>query len=100
MTKSEVILWNRLRRKQINNLQFNRQKPLGKYIVDFYCATKKLVIEIDGGQHYENGEIIKEDQERDSFLKEILKLRVIRFTNIDITKNLGSVMDKIIEDLK
>lgn len=100
MTEAEVILWNRLRRKQINNLQFNRQKPLGKYIVDFYCPAKKLVIEIDGGQHYENGRNIIEDQERDKFLKEILKLKVIRFTNIDITKNLVEAIDKIIEELK
>jgi len=100
MTEAEVILWNRLKRKQINNLQFNRQKPLGNYIVDFYCSTKKLVIEIDGGQHYEGGEIIKEDREREKFLKEVLGLKVIRFTNIDIMQNLGSVMDKIIEELK
>lgn len=100
MTEAEVILWNRIRRKQINNLQFNRQKPLGNYIVDFYCPAKKLVIEIDGGQHYENGEIIKEDKEREKFLKETLRLKVIRFTNIDITANLGSVMDKIMEELK
>jgi very-short-patch-repair endonuclease len=100
MTEAEVILWNRIRRKQINNLQFNRQKPLGNYIVDFHCPMKNLVIEIDGGQHYENGEIIKEDQEREKFLKEVLKLKVIRFTNLDITQNLSSVMDKIIEELK
>jgi len=100
MTEAEVILWNILRKKQINNLQFNRQKPLGNYIVDFYCSTKKLVVEIDGGQHYEDGEIIKEDENREKFLKETLKLKVIRFTNIDITRNLGSVMDKIIEGLK
>lgn len=100
MTEAEIILWNRIRRKQINNLQFNRQKPLGNYIVDFYCPTKKLVIEIDGGQHYEDGEIIKEDKEREKFLKEVLGLKVIRFTNIDIMQNLGSVMDKIIEELK
>lgn len=100
MTEAETILWSRIRRKQINNLQFNRQKPLGNYIVDFYCPTKKLIIEIDGGQHYEGGEIIKEDKERERFLKEVLKLKVIRFTNIDITGNLSSVMDKIIEELK
>ena len=99
MTEAEIILWNRLRRKQINNIQFYRQKPLGNYIVDFYCPAKKLIIEIDGGQHYENGEIIKEDKERESFLIQTLKLKVLRFTNTDITKNLASVMDKIIEEL-
>jgi len=100
MTKEEVMLWNRIRRKQINNFKFNRQKPLGNYIVDFYCPVKKLVIEIDGGQHYENGEIIKKDKERENFLIGVLKLKVIRFTNDDITQNLASVMDKIIDSLR
>jgi very-short-patch-repair endonuclease len=100
MTKPEIILWNRIRRKQVGNLQFNRQKPLGNYIVDFYCPVKKLVIEIDGGQHYENGEIIEEDKEREHFLKKVLKLKIIRFTNDDITQNLASVMDKIIENIR
>jgi very-short-patch-repair endonuclease len=100
MTKAEVILWNRIRRKQINKLQFNRQKPLGSYIVDFYCPTKKLVIEIDGGQHYENGEIVEEDKEREHFFKQALKLKVLRFTNDDVLYNLSGVIDKIIEVLK
>lgn len=100
MTEAETILWNRIRRRQLNGLQFNRQKPLGNYIADFYCPAKKLVIEIDGGQHYENGEIIKEDKTREKFLKETLKLKVVRFTNIDVTTNLSSVIDKIMEELK
>ena len=52
MTDAEITLWSRLRRKQIHNLQFYRQKPLGQYIVDFYCPSARLVIEVDGGQHY------------------------------------------------
>jgi len=100
MTESEIMLWNIIRRKQINNLQFYRQKPLGKYIADFYCPIKKLVIEIDGGQHYDNGEIVEADIEREKFLKEILNLRIIRFTNTDIKKNLSSVIDKVLEELK
>lgn len=100
MTQAEIILWSRIRRKQLNNFQFYRQKPLGNYIVDFYCPVKKLAIEIDGGQHYENGEIVKEDQAREKFLIDVMKLKIIRFTNIDILRNLNSVMDKIIEELK
>jgi len=53
MTETEIRLWARVRNRQINNLLFHRQKPLGPYIVDFYCPAKKIVIEIDGGQHYE-----------------------------------------------
>lgn len=100
MTRAEVILWNRTRKKQLCNTQFYRQKPLGNYIVDFYCPIKKLVIEIDGGQHYENGELVLVDKDREKFLQEKLGLKVLRFTNIDITQNIGSVINKIINELK
>ena len=98
-TEAERKLWQYLRRKQIQNLQFYRQKPLGKYIVDFYCPAKKLVVEADGGQHYESGELIREDITREAYLKNVLKLRVLRFTNTDITHNMSAVIDRIIEVL-
>ncbi|MFH0819994.1 MAG: endonuclease domain-containing protein [bacterium] len=101
MTEAEIKLWNRIRKKQINNFQFYRQKPLGKYVADFYCPVKELVIEIDGGQRYdEAGEITREDKEKENYLKNILKLKVIRFTNIEITKNLDGVVNSLIEELK
>ena len=100
MTEAEVRLWNQIKGKQIANLQFYRQKPLGNYIVDFYCPAKKLVIEIDGGQHYENGKIIIEDENRERFLKKVLKLRVVRFTNTDVMKNMEGVVNRIIELVK
>ena len=53
MTDAEHRLWFRLRRKQLLGLQFYRQKPIGKYIVDFYAPAVALVIEVDGGQHFE-----------------------------------------------
>jgi very-short-patch-repair endonuclease len=99
MTEAEVMLWQRIRRKQIDDQQFYRQKQLGKYIVDFYCPEKKLVIEVDGGQHYDMGEIVTKDEERENYLKNILKLKVIRFTNTKVMKNISSVIDKIIESL-
>lgn len=52
-TDAELLLWSRLRRRQINGIQFYRQRPIGAYIVDFYAAAAKLVIEVDGGQHHE-----------------------------------------------
>jgi very-short-patch-repair endonuclease len=94
MTKEEIILWARIRRKQVNNLQFYRQKPLGPYIIDFYCPKKKIVIEIDGGQHYDQNNYEK-DLERDRYLREALKLKVIRFTNLDIKQNLDGVLEVI-----
>lgn len=99
MTKAEVLLWLRLRRKQLQGLQFYRQKPLGNYIVDFYCPAKKLVIEVDGGHHYNLGEIVETDKAREAFLKNSLNLKILRFTNIDIVNNISSVMDKIFQEI-
>lgn len=79
------------------DLQFYRQKLLGNYIVDFYCPAKSLVVEIDGGQHYED-ENIERDKKRDKYLERVLKLKVIRFTNIDVLKNLEGVIIKIMEE--
>ncbi|EKD46565.1 MAG: protein of unknown function DUF559 [uncultured bacterium] len=98
-TEAEFKLWQHLKRKQIDNLQFYRQRPLGKYIVDFYCPKEKLVIEVDGGQHYIEGDIIEYDKVREDFLRNILKLKIIRFTNIDVMKNMSAVIDKIIESI-
>jgi len=53
-TKSEVLLWNYLKGKQIKGFDFHRQKPIGNYIVDFYCSELLLAIEIDGESHYGN----------------------------------------------
>jgi len=53
MTETEILLWSRVRRKQLLGFQFYRQRPHGNYIVDFYCPAAKLIIEIDGRQHYE-----------------------------------------------
>ena len=100
MTETEVTLWNRVRRKQINGLQFYRQKPLGKYIVDFYCPAKKLVIEIDGGQHFWDDNIKKDDKERDEYLIDSLGLKILRFTNIEVFQNIEGVINAIFEAVK
>jgi very-short-patch-repair endonuclease len=91
MTDAEKKLWSKLRGKKISDLQFYRQRPIGKYIVDFYCPKRNLAIEIDGGQHYQDLEI-KKDQQRIRDLKEIFNLKVIRFTNLDILKNIEGVV--------
>ncbi|MDD5043462.1 MAG: endonuclease domain-containing protein [Patescibacteria group bacterium] len=96
MTKTEIILWSKIKNKQINGLQFYRQKPLGKYIVDFYCPTKKLIIEIDGGQHFDKDNIIK-DAEREKYLKQS-GLKILRFTNLDIFYNMEGVIGKIMRE--
>jgi len=98
MTDAEQLIWSKIRRKQINDLQFYRQKNIGHYIVDFYCPKGKLVVEIDGGQHYET-EGMKKDQERDQYLQE-LGLSVLRFSDNDVLKNIDGVIERIYEHLK
>jgi very-short-patch-repair endonuclease len=98
MTDAEIALWVKLRRKQLHGLQFYRQKPLGNFIVDFYCPAARLVIEIDGGQHYEEEGRIR-DGLRDGYL-ENLGIRVFRFSNLDVLKNMEGVIAVIIEYLE
>jgi very-short-patch-repair endonuclease len=98
MTDAEIALWVKLRRKQLHGLQFYRQKPLGNFIVDFYCPAARLVIEIDGGQHYEEDGRIR-DGLRDGYL-ENLGIRVLRFSNLDVLKNMEGVIAVLIEYLE
>jgi very-short-patch-repair endonuclease len=74
-TLSEVLLWNQLKARKMRGYQFMRQKPVGNYIVDFYCSRLRLAIEIDGESH---GEKSKEDQIRQRKL-ESLGLSLLRF---------------------
>ena len=74
-TKAEAILWQVLRNKNLEGFRFRRQHPFGIYIVDFYCPKKKLIIEVDGGQHAEQE---KQDAERTAFI-ELKGCIVMRF---------------------
>ena len=96
MTDEEKHLWYDF----LKNLpiSFNRQKIIGKYIVDFYCAKSKLVIEIDGSQHYED-EGLEKDKQRDKYLQS-LGLTVIRYTNLDINLRFEDVCRDIYKMLK
>jgi len=93
VTDVERLLWSRVRRKQLAGYQFYRQKPIGPYIVDFYCSRKQLVIELDGGQHYsEEGEA--DDRERDAYLR-AHGFRVLRFSNREVLDELDRVIEVI-----
>jgi very-short-patch-repair endonuclease len=98
MTETEIILWSKIRLKQLKGFQFSRQKPIGGYIADFFCMKSKLVVEVDGGQHY-TGETIKYDQLRDFKFKS-LGLKVLRFTNVDINENIEGVVEVILDNLQ
>ena len=91
MTKEERHLWYDFLRSY--PVRFSRQKVLGKYIVDFYSAEAKIVIELDGSQHYED-QNIKQDAERTSFL-ERYGLTVIRIPNNEVNTNFRSVCEYI-----
>ena len=93
MTDSERALWERLRRKQVQAVQFYRQKPLGNYIVDFYAPKAKIVVEVDGSQHMEREQAAR-DLERDAFLAS-QGLRVLRFDNLQVLKEIEGVMEVI-----
>ena len=91
-TRSEGIIWWHVRNKRLG-AKFKRQQSIGGYIVDFYCAERKLIIEIDGEIH--NTTQVKEyDFVRDKFFVEI-GLNVLRFTNVEVENNINNVIAKI-----
>ncbi|MGH7966496.1 MAG: endonuclease domain-containing protein [Candidatus Binatia bacterium] len=92
-TDSEQLLWSRLRRRQLLGVQFYRQKPLGNYIVDFYAPRARLVVEVDGSQHFEEGQT-KYDQQRTTYL-EHQGLQVLRFTNLEVLQEIETVVEEI-----
>ena len=96
-TDAEMLLWSRIRRKQIKDIQFYRQKPIGNIIVDFYAPAAKLVIEIDGGQHFEE-EHKQRDQKRENYLKR-LHLKVLRFDNLQVLRSIDAVLEAIFREI-
>jgi CRISPR-associated exonuclease Cas4 len=95
MTDAEQVLWSRLRGKQLLGVQFYRQKPIGSFIVDFYCHAAALVIEVDGGQHYE-AEHARRDVERDKYLADA-GLLVMRFNNLQALQETDAVVEEIMK---
>ena len=95
MTKEEKHLWYDFLKKLPVN--FNRQKVIGEYIVDFYCSSKNIVIELDGSQHY-NKENREKDISRDEYMKS-LGIKVLRYSNLDIHNNFDAVCRDIFNHL-
>ena len=93
MTEAEGKLWKHIRKRQIKGVQFLRQRPIGNYIVDFYAPETKLVIEVDGGQHFtEEGK--RSDRDRDAYLND-LGLRVLRYNNYEVLTNIEGVVSDL-----
>ncbi len=97
LTDGERNVWFRIRSEQIQGHQFYRQKVIGNYIVDFFCPKARLVIEIDGGQHYTQEGSLK-DKTRDNYLMN-LGLKILRFSDREVMENLDGVIQKIYESL-
>lgn len=85
---SEVLLWNQLKQGQLMGLDFDRQKIIGNYIVDFYCAEMKTIVEVDGSSHDDKADY---DAQRDAYLSG-LGLRVIHVQDKDVKQDLAGVM--------
>jgi very-short-patch-repair endonuclease len=96
-TEAETFLWLKLRKRQLKNYRFYRQRIICNYIVDFYCPDAKLVIEIDGGQHYSEPGMVK-DAERDRHLAD-LGITVVRFSAREVFENTQGVLESIYERL-
>lgn len=93
-TDAEGKLWQRINRDQLLGFRFNRQKPLLNYIVDFYCAKAKLIIELDGSHHYYEPEYQEKDRRRDDELRS-LGFTVMRFSNDEIYYEIEAVVEQI-----
>jgi len=98
MTDSERVLWSRLRGKQLLGVQFNSQKAIGEYVVDFYAPRAKIVIEIDGSQHF-TGEHVEGDKQRDKYLVD-LGLRVLRFNSREVLTSIDEVVAAIYRTIR
>ena len=98
MTEAEQCLWSKLRRKKLNGRIFYRQRNIGSYIVDFFCPALKLVVELDGGQHY-SVEGRAKDELRDEYLVN-LGLKVLRFSDLDVLKDMDGVLAVLYENTK
>lgn len=99
LTPAERKLWQHLRGRQLEGAFFRRQHAVGRFILDFFCAKAKLVIELDGPHHF-TPEQTAYDAERTRWLNKQKHYRVIRFTNAEVMNNMEGVLAKIREELK
>ena len=95
LTPAVFALWTRLRGRQLGGFKFVRQEPIDRYYAEFVCRERRLIIELDGGQHSEH----PEDRQRDSDLC-ALGYRVIRVWNNDVMDNLDGVLQTLLPELE
>ena len=95
-TPAEKKLWARLRSSQLDGLKFRRQHPIGRFVVDFYCASRRLVIEVDGDSHAEQ---VEYDAARSEWLGGH-GYRVVRFSNREVEHELDAVLEAILVECR
>jgi very-short-patch-repair endonuclease len=95
MTDAEPIIWYKVRAHRFRGASCRRQTPIGPYVVDFVCHAARLIIELDGGQHFESGNMVR-DKRRDSYLA-AQGYRVLRFNNHEVVTNKAGVLETIAE---
>ena len=93
MTNAEVVLWSQLRRNGVPGLRFRRQHPIGPFVADFACVSSKIVVEVDGTNHFGDAQLLH-DKQRDAYIRR-RGWRVIRVSNEDVYKRLDQVLDFI-----
>jgi very-short-patch-repair endonuclease len=94
-TDAERLLWFRLRDRRLAGWKFKRQVPIDRFVVDFFCADAKLIVELDGGQH-------EQDKERDADRTRVLAAMgyfVMRFWNHDVVRNMDGVLEEILSTI-
>jgi len=97
-TSAEKLLWSMLQHGNLGGYKFRRQHSVGAYILDFYCPSEKLAIELDGASHFTD-EAPEYDRRRTAYLN-ALNIKVLRFLNTDVYNNLNVVCEKILRVLK
>jgi very-short-patch-repair endonuclease len=98
LSKSEVILWSKLKNRQMHGERFLRQYSVDQYIIDFYCAKLKLAIEVDGDSHFISGAKDYDKQRQDHI--ENYGISFVRFTNADICENIDGVCQIIYDEIE
>jgi very-short-patch-repair endonuclease len=97
-TRAETLLWDALRNRRLDGCKFRRQYPMGRHILDFVCAERKIVIELDG-MHHESADQYRYDQDRTEHLEQY-GYRVVRFRNAAVFDDLAGVLERIRSELQ
>ena len=93
-TPEELLLWNKLKVRQLAGRKFRRQHSIDRWVVDFYCPAEKLIVELDGAHHFTHeGKVA--DRERDTLFAQELNMKIIRFPNSEVRDNIEGVLDTI-----